>query len=164
LEHNSTCNNYDNAKRILEANHNGILFTTYKDNIKIYDCYNINVNTLQNYNSNCSVYKQKSLYYTLYDHTFYIYSMKYLDINDCILNQKRFKNCIITHPFNMNLIEYNTLYNLYNYKEYTTISNPRNQQGITKVFNINMILIDIDGTKDKWFDKLITINNVKFNS
>ena len=44
------------------------------------------------------------------------------------------------------------------------ISNPKNQQGITRVFGIKMILIDIDGTKDKWYDKLITVNNVKFNS
>ena len=64
----------------------------------------------------------------------------------------------------MNKIEYNTQYNLYNFKEYKLISNPKNQQGITRVFGIKMILIDIDGTKDKWYDKLITENNVKFNS
>lgn len=160
LEHNPSCNNYDYVKSILDKNKDAILFTTYNDYIRNYDCYNINTNTLPNYRINHTQYKE----YTLFDHTFYIYPKKYVDQKYCILNQRRFRNCMITYPFKMNKIEYNTQYNLYNFKEYKMISNPKNQQGISKVFGIKMILIDIDGTKDKWYDKLITVNNVKFNS
>jgi len=160
LEHNSSCNNYDHVKRILSKNKDAILFTTYNDYIRNYDCYNINTNTLPNYRINHTQYKE----YTLFDHMFYIYPKKYVDIRYCILNQRRFRDCMVTYPFNMNKIEYNTQYNLYNYYEYKMISNPKNQQGITRVFGIKMILIDIDGSEDKWYDKLFTENNVKFNS
>jgi hypothetical protein len=44
-----------------------------------------------------------------------------------------------------------------------SINHPGNKHHISNIFNINMKLIDIDGTKEKWYDKLLTENNIKFN-
>jgi hypothetical protein len=43
------------------------------------------------------------------------------------------------------------------------INHPGNKHHILNIFNINMKLIDIDGTKEKWYDKLLTENNIRFN-
>ena len=52
------------------------------------------------------------------------------------------------------------------YNEYKLINHPGNKHHVSNIFNINMKLIDIDidGTKEKWYNKLLTENNIKFNT
>jgi hypothetical protein len=84
-------------------------------------------------------------------------------INDYINKQKEYNRVLIKYPFEWFEIKANTRYNLYNYNEYKLINHSGNKHHISNIFNINMKLINIDGTKEKWYDKLLTENNIKFN-
>jgi hypothetical protein len=99
----------------------------------------------------------------MYNHTFYIYDKKYSNLDEFIMDQKKFDKILIKYPFDWYRIKLNTKYNIYNFHEYTCINHPYNQQYVNPVFNIDMKLIDVDGSKEKWYDKLITENNITTN-
>lgn len=158
LEHVSSCNNYDTVKQILTLNKQAFIFT-HRNAIRTYNVYN--ANTFPNFNQLTGKYTD----YETYDHVYRIYHTTFPTLNDCILAQRDLNNfnCVITYPFNWCRVVLNTRNNLYNFHEYELINHPRNHQVNTTIFNINMKLIDIDGTKANWYDKLLTENNINFN-
>jgi hypothetical protein len=159
LEHQSNCNNYDIIKNILNNNVNAYVLTHYTFTPRDYYIYNIDEYDKSFRNLN---YTNRSNY-RLYNYSYFAYKDKYNDLDDFINKQKKYNRVLIKYPFEWFEIKANTRYNLYNYNEYTLINHPRNEHHISNIFNINMKLIDIDGTKEKWYDKLLTENNIEFN-
>jgi hypothetical protein len=159
LEHQLDCNNYDIIKNILNNNVNAYVLTHYAFTPRNYHIYNID-----EYDKSF-----KNLKYTnhsnhrLYNYSYFAYKDKYNVLDDFINKQKEYDSVLIKYPFEWFEIKANTRYNLYNYNEYKLINHPGNKHHISNIFNINMKLIDIDGTKEKWYDKLLTENNIKFN-
>ena len=159
LDHQSGCNNYNRIKKILENNTNAYVLTYREFTPRDYDIYNV-------YEYDKSFEK---LEYTKrdncrhYGHRYYVYKDKYDNVDKFLKHQKTYNKALILYPFEWFQIEANTRHNLYNYNKYTNISHPQNQHHKSNIFNINMILIDIDGTKEKWYDKIMTENNIKFN-
>ena len=159
LKQQSGCNNYTEIKEILDNNIDAYVLTYREFTPRDYHIYNIN-----EYSKSFNDLKYKELVNCkLYDHCYYVYKDKYNNVDDFLQKQQTYGKVLILHPFEWFQIKTNTRHNLYNYNKYTQISHPQNQQYKSNIFNINMILIDIDGTKEKWYDKIMTENNIKFN-
>jgi len=159
IKQQSGCNEYTEIKEILNNNVDAYVLTYRDFTPRDYHIYNINVNN-KSFNN---LKYQELVNCRLYDHIYYIYKDKYINLDDFIRKQKTYNKSLILHPFEWFEIKANTKQNLYNYNTYTQISNPLNLQYKSKIFNIDIILIDIDGTKEKWYDKITTENNILFN-
>lgn len=158
LDHQSNCNYFDGIKKILEKNRDAFVLTTHKYTPRSYRIYGADKKTFENMRIT-----RKSKEYTTYEHIYDVYDKKYDNIDHFILSQKIFDLILIKYPFNWYEIKLNTEHNLYNYDIYQLINNPRNQHHVSKIFGIDMVCIDIDGSKKKWYDKIITRNNIIFN-
>jgi hypothetical protein len=159
LDHQSDCNYYEGIKKILEQNPNAYVLTSYRYTPRHYSIYNADKETFNNMKIT-----RKAKKYTTYQHIYDVYDEKYDNMDHFISKQKIFDLVLIKYPFDWYEITLNTMYNVYNFDVYTLISNPRNRQHIANIFGIDMVLIDIDGGKEKWYDKITTQKNIIFNA
>ena len=159
LDHQSRCNNLNLAMHILKTNHDALLLT-YRSTPRLFHVHNIcNSDTFDGMHNYGSVKNPR--YYASGEYN--AHGGKYDNLEHFIVNQKTHRLDLITYPFDWFDILTNTDYNLDAYGKYELISNPHNRQCYSNLYGIKMIIIDIDGSQNVWYKKIITENNLNFN-